>query len=324
MSIFSAVRKKWGSDLEDIIVDYPFIFGYYKKGLHRFVKISDYHKKGKYNTDNWGCVWYNSHGGYEGQVVEHPIASYDALKEYEPPDPLKYTERGKQHWRGKKIALWWLRRKNRLTAGSGERLFDRLYFLRGFNNLMVDFARDDPNLPKLIKMLEEHELKMVKKWLTYNVDIVNFHTDIGTQSRLMIRPEKFRQYIKPMFKSIFQTCRKAGSHVYLSSDGHLLEIVDDLIECGVSVHDPQARANTLEGIKKHYKGKMCVDLDLDRQLFPFASPDEIKEHIYKAVELLNSPEGGFMMKAEISDMNVPLENIRAICDAFMETCCPER
>jgi hypothetical protein len=43
-------------------------------------------------------------------------------------------------------------------------------------------------------------------------------------------------------------CRAAGAHALLSSDGYMLDIVDDLIECGVSCHDPQVSANGLEGI----------------------------------------------------------------------------
>nr|MDO8116348.1 hypothetical protein [Candidatus Sigynarchaeota archaeon] len=144
---------------------------------------------------------------------------------------------------------------------------------------------------------------------------------IGMQDRLMISPRKFKQYIKPFFMTLFQRCRKEGAHVYLSSDGNLLSIVDDLVECGVSVHDPQERAsNGIPGIKQAYKGKLCVDLDLDRQLFPFATPGQLDRQIKRAVDELNGPNGGLMLKAEISDNNVPLQNIDAICTAFEKYC----
>ena len=68
-------------------------------------------------------------------------------------------------------------------------------------------------------------------------------------------------------------------HVILSSDGRLLDIVDDLIECGVSVHDPQLRPNTVEGIARAYQGKLCASVDLDQQGFPFMTPIEIDEQI---------------------------------------------
>ena len=49
----------------------------------------------------------------------------------------------------------------------------------------------------------------------------------------------------------------------------ILEIIDDLVEYGLQVHDPQLRANGLADIQRCYKGKLCINLDLDRQSFPF-------------------------------------------------------
>ncbi len=136
----------------------------------------------------------------------------------------------------------------------------------------------------------------------------------------MISPHQFRKHIKPMFSEIFHTCRDAGVHVLLSSDGRLLDIVDDLIECGVSCHDPQFRANTLTGIKKHYKGKLCADVDLDRQMFPFCHPDDMKQQVKEVVEQIGSPEGGLMVWADVRDPNTPLKTIEAMCEAAEEFC----
>jgi hypothetical protein len=58
-----------------------------------------------------------------------------------------------------------------------------------------------------------------------------------------------------------------------------------------------------------------VDLDLDRQLFPFCTPDEIDAHVRQAIETLGSPRGGLWLKAEIG-FDVPLENVEAICTAL--------
>jgi len=315
-----AAWKMHRENLQGILVRHPMIFGSYKKGLMDFDVMPPCYRKGEYFTDNWGCVWYNIQEGLEGQVVKHPLENWRALDTYEPPDFLTETERGERNWEKNKRDVEEGRRKGLLTVGDGERLFDRLYFLRGFKNLMIDIATDDPHLPRLIHMLLDYEMRLVKKWLEIGVDMISFHTDIGTQKGLMISPAKFRKYIKPLYERIFMTCRNAGTHVYLSSDGRLLDIVDDLIQCGVSVHDPQIRANTLEGIAKAYKGKMCIDLDLDRQMFPFCKPADVKRQIREAVEKLYLPEGGLMMKAEIYGADVPLENIEAICRAMEESC----
>ena len=185
---------------------------------------------------------------------------------------------------------------------------------------MLDFATDAPELPRLIEMLQAYELKLIEQWLQIGVDAIGFHTDIGTQRGLMIHPKRFRQYIKPLFMTLFQTCRQAGVHVSLSSDGCLLEIVDDLIECGVSVHDPQLRANTLPGIARAYRGKLCAKVDLDRQSFPFLTPQQLREQIKEVVDSMALPEGGLMVLAAVYGKDVPLRNIAAICEAMEEYC----
>jgi hypothetical protein len=323
IGFFPAVWDKYREKLADIVNKHPFIFGPPRiRSYDNLIPVE--HRPNTYWRDNWGCRWYSSQGGYEGQVMEHPLADWKALASYHPPDPNRYTERGRRHWWGERNGCNWARKNGVVAGGNAERLFDRMYALRGFDQLMRDFAANDPHLPQLIQMLQTHEMRIIKRFAAFQPDIIYFHTDIGTQDRLMISPKQFRKFIKPMFMTLFQACRKAGMHVYLSSDGYLLDIVDDLIECGVSVHDPQFRANGLEGIAKQYKGKMCIDLDLDRQAFPFASPDQLRTMIKDSVEMLGSPAGGLMMKAEISDVNVPLENIEAICLAFEEFCIMKR
>jgi hypothetical protein len=84
------------------------------------------------------------------------------------------------------------------------------------------------------------------------------------------------------------------------------------------MHDPQFRANTLEGIERCYKGKMCINLDLDRQMFAFCTPQDIREQVRQSVERLNSPKGGLMLSGSVWDKNTPLENIEALIAAMEE------
>jgi hypothetical protein len=320
VSFSPATWHGYREKLEDIVLDHPRLFGRYKRGDQSFFDdMPDVYGEGYY-TDKWGCVWHNVQPGLEGQVVGHPLEDWAAFEGYEPPDPIIYTERGEWNWESVDRNLEKTRAEGLLVVGGGGRLFDRLYMLRGFRNLMVDIVKGAPQLPRLVKMLEDHSMALIKRWLEKDIDMMSFHTDIGMQTGLMISVEQFRRYVKPLYTSLFQTCRKAGVHVYLSSDGRLVDIVDDLVESGVSVHDPQYRANTLEGIERAYKGKMCVDLDLDRQMFAFCKPSDIRDQIRESVERLAMPEGGLMMKGEVSGTNVPLENIEAICEAMEEFC----
>ena len=315
-----ATWHSYRESLEELVLSHPLLFPDFEKGQVDFDSFPRGYKG--YYRDNWGCLWYTLEGeeGLEGQVIESPLADWAALDSYQPPDVNTKTERGERDWEQVKEQLKERAAKDLPLVGSGERLFDRLYFLRGFENLMTDIATDDPHLSRLIDMLLDYELTLAQKWIEIGVDAVSFHTDIGAQNALMISPQKFRKHIKPMFKEIFTACRNAGAHVILSSDGKLLEIVDDLIECGVSMHDPQLRANTLEGIKRKYKGRMCINLDLDRQMFAFCTPGDIRKQVEEVIEALGSPRGGLMISGSVSGGNVPLENIDALCSSLEELC----
>lgn len=101
------------------------------------------------------------------------------------------------------------------------------------------------------------------------------------------------------------------------------EVIAALIDVGVGVLNPQFRANGLEGLKEIAKGRVALNLDLDRQLFPFATPSQIEDHIGEALEALYMPEGGLMLFAEC-EPDVSLENIDAVRSAFERICNPPK
>ncbi|MHB9033784.1 MAG: uroporphyrinogen decarboxylase family protein [Anaerolineae bacterium] len=312
--------KLYRQDLEQLIAAHPRIFPDYKQAQRDYDWMPPAYHLGEYYRDNWGCVWHNIQEGIEGQVVGHPLADWSALDSWRPPDPHLFFERSTVDWDQMRSYMAEQLKLGKLRNGSGERLFDRLYALRGFDALMMDFATEAPELTRLIEILTEHELALIQLWLELGVDAISFHTDIGTQRGLMISPASFRKYIKPMFMTLFRSCRAAGVHVNLSSDGRLIDIIDDLLECGVSIHDPQLRANGLADIKRAYQGRLCINLDLDRQSFPFITPAEMRAQVREVVDTLALSEGGLMMLAQFYGADIPLANIAACLEAMEDYC----
>ena len=49
-------------------------------------------------------------------------------------------------------------------------------------------------------------------------------------------------------------CRDRGVPIHLHSDGHILEIIPDLIDCGVNVINPQVRANGIDELARALVG----------------------------------------------------------------------
>lgn len=320
VSLMPATWRKYREELEEIVLRHPKIFPDYKKGSIDFDSIRDPgYRLGRF-TDSWGCVWENIAEGLEGIVVKSPLEKWEALESYIPPDPITQGERGPQvNWEEVRRHFKKLEDDGDLPRGGLPHgsMYMRLYYLRGFENFMIDIATDNPILDRLINMVLDYNIRYITKWIEVGAKLIYFGDDLGTQKSLAIHPEKWRKYLKPCYKKMFSLCKDSNVYVYFHSDGHILEITDDLIECGVDIINPQIRANTLEGIEKRLKGKVCIDLDLDRQLFPLASTKEIREHIKEAVARLSSERGGLMLMAEC-EPDVPLENIEAICSTLEE------
>jgi len=319
VSIMPGTWKKYREEVEEIVLRHPKIFPGYKKGERNFDEMPTTYREGEH-TDAWGCVWKNIAEGLDGAVVRSPLENWDAMDEYSPPDPLTQGDWGKQvDWEKVKENFKRVKAEGGLARGGLTHgfMYMRLYYLRGFENFMIDVATDDPRLKRLIEMVLDYNMKIINKYLEAGAEYMSFGDDLGLQNSLPISPEKFRKYLKPCYTRMFTRCREKGVGVYFHSDGHILEIIGDLIESGVTILNPQIRANTLEGLERVAKGRVCIDLDLDRQLFPFATPDEIREHIREAVGRLSSEKGGLMLMAEC-EPDVPLENIEVICETLEE------
>lgn len=289
VSLMPATWRRYREALEDIVVRHPRIFGEYQRGSKDFDELSGLYRKGDY-TDEWGCGWRNIEPGLDSLCIHHPLADWAAFEDYTPPKPDA----------------------DGLPHGF---MYMKLYYLRGFTNFMMDLVDEPPQLQRLIDMVLDYNLAVVRKMVAKKQQIYHFGDDLGMQDRLAMGPDLWRRYMKPCFAKIYGLCRQAGAHVYMHTDGHVLPIIGDLIECGVTVLNPQIRANGLDGLERECKGKVCINLDLDRQLFPFCTPSEIRRHVHEAVARMAMPEGGLMLSAEC-EPDVPLENIEAVCQAL--------
>ena len=137
----------------------------------------------------------------------------------------------------------------------------------------------------------------------------------GSQTNLIISPDLWRSFFKPVYQEMFSKVKKKGLHVWYHSDGDILEIMPDFIELGVDVLNCQASVMDMKELGK-YKGKIAFRTDIDRQnILPYVSPAEVKEYVFKLFHQLGTPDGGIIACGEISE-DVPLENIRGDVRSF--------
>jgi hypothetical protein len=290
IGMLPALWKKYPQEIRDITARYPQFFGDISErySYDDFTPAS-YHE-GQF-ADEWGCVWSNIQEGMESIVTGHPVKTRDDIRTLKIPDD----------------------RTGRLPHGF---MYLRLLDLRGFEEAMFDFAEEAPELQILIDKVLEYNMLQLDVAIKKNSGPVQyFGDDLGMQKGLAIGREKWVKYMKPCFAALYAKVHEAGKLVYMHTDGCIWEIMQDLQETGVNMVNPQYRANGLENLVRVCKGKIPIDLDLDRQMLPFATPASIEEHIRECVEALYLPQGGLSIKLELG-LDVGLDVIEAAIAAL--------
>ena len=312
---------KYGERLNAIFVRYPQDFGPSRFEIPKPEELTPDYRKG-IHRDEWGTVWISSVDGIHGQVYDYPLKSWEDLEDYEFP-PLQRSSSSYYIQKFEDL-------KNRVSKLKSEgyfvllgfnpgNFFERMQWLRGFRNLIVDFYRKPKELYEFADRLLEYCLKSIEIVLEAKPDGVSFADDWGTQDRLMINPSLWREFFKPRYKEMFKLVHDHEAYVYFHSDGYIKDIIPDLAEIGVDILNPQFSCFKLEELAEIVHDRVCISSDIDRQyILPHGSPAEVKDYVKKVIELFSHEgRGGLICRGEIN-IDVPLRNVEAMYRAFQK------
>lgn len=304
--------------LFELMEQHPFLFPDFKRPEIFINKYRPNARKDHPYRDDFGCIWETTMDGIVGSVHRHPLETWDTYDTYQLPDPEKSNGLGPIDWKEfeKKVAEE--KRAGRMTYGELRHghTFLQLCDIRGYENLLLDMADEEPLLEDLIQKLGAFNLAQIEHFLKADVDMIKIPEDLGMQIGPMLSVDNFLDYIKPSYQRMMKPAREAGKIIHMHSDGDIRLLVDDIIDGGVDVINLQDLVNGIEWIGKKFRGKTCIDLDIDRQsVTPYGTPKEIDELIRKEVEMVGCKEGGLMMIYGLYP-GVPMENIKALMDAM--------
>ena len=296
---------RYGEALESLYREYP--EDVVKVGSATYGEFGP--EIGEPSCDPWGSQWVRHTDEHKGQVVFHPVEDWSTLDSYQPPDTATdailaaMKERIEQN-SGHKYAL-----------ADGDTLFQRMYYLHGFQATNEDLLVEPERCAQLRDMILEVILRRLRRLTEVDgLDGVHFRDDWGTQTALLIRPGLWRDFFQPAYTRMFDIVRQAGKHVWFHSDGVIDPIIPDLIDMGVDVLNPQCNCMPRERLGALVAGKVCLLGDLDRQwTLPSGTPDDVRAAVRMDVETYGRFQGGLVLRGEIAG-DVPLENVQAMLD----------
>jgi uroporphyrinogen decarboxylase len=262
--------------------------------------------------DGWGTVWRRLRGYTSGEVHRPALPDWDAWRTYEFP-PLPPDSHYEQF-----AATVQAAKAERFTYAGGGPFFQHMQHMRGNANYYADLAEDNEGVHELADRMVEYNLYSIERYVKAGVDCIMFGDDWGAQDRLLIHPDMWRRFFKPRYKRTFEVARDAGVHVWFHTDGWILEIIEDLIEIGVTLLNPQHEIMGTRRVGEIVAGRIAIRTDIDRQwVVPFGTPDDIRAAVREAMEAFGNHNGGIMLHGEVGQ-DVPFENIEALYSSFYE------
>jgi len=271
--------------------------------------------------DIWGCVWERM-AGYDtiGQVVGHPLADDRALARFEPP-PADTARR----FAGvaEKVAAQRADRPRYVLGLLGNLLWERLHFLRGMEQAMIDLYERPGLLGEVADRIVEFHRSSIAGYAAAGADAVAFAEDWGSQDRLLIPHATWRAFFKPRYAWIVEAAHARGLHVYMHSCGWIFEIIEDLIEIGVDIIElDQPELFGIERLDAAYGGRICFDCPVDIQrVLVTKDLARIRSSARRMVERLGGHGGGFIarMYPKPLHIRVTADAHAAAYEAFRET-----
>jgi uroporphyrinogen-III decarboxylase len=264
--------------------------------------------------DQWGAVWRNIGVSNMGEVKDFPLKDYRDFGRLKIPDV-----RDPARWEDLKTARH--RAGDKFLTGGGVSLYERVHFVRGLENTWADIHESPQQLGRLIDVLVEMNQVAIEKYAAAGVDALIFCDDWGLQDRLMISPDSWRRIWKDRYARVYQAAHAAGLLTFLHSCGHIVDILDDLVEIGLDVIQMDQQENMgLELLGERFGGRITFFCPVDIQATMVrGSLEDIRAYCRKMVRHLGTPEGGFIAKwysDPIGAGHRP-EAIAAMCQEFM-------
>ena len=143
---------------------------------------------------------------------------------------------------------------------------------------------------ELVKILAENDAQMVLLW-----------DDYGFKNGLFMNPSLYCAYIFPWIKKICDAAHKQDCKIILHSDGDLMEIFSDIVDCGVDAINPveSTTANKdydIFELNKKYGDRITFIGNLSPIMLAIGEIFEIEDYAKKLIREL-APSGGYIFSS---------------------------
>ncbi len=190
-------------------------------------------------------------------------------------------------------------------------------FLRGLENLMLDFAIRKDYVRYMINTLTDISVAALTRMLESHgkgIDIVYMADDYCSQDGPMFSPDDFKELIFPYLKRMVDLTHKHNKKFLLHVCGAVRPLLPMILDAGVDMLEPlQITAEGMEPavLKRDFGKHICFYGGVDlQQILCKGTTTEVSDEVKRLIDILNV-DGGYILGPGHTYIQVdtPLENI---------------
>ncbi|MDD5482165.1 MAG: uroporphyrinogen decarboxylase family protein [Kiritimatiellae bacterium] len=271
----------------------------------------------EFYTDEWGNTWHRLAGmSAGGEIFKPALEDWGRLQDWRLPDfdnPARYAA----------LRETFEKTPDKFRVGHLPGFpFSICRYLRKMEVYFQDLILEREHIDELHNRVAGLLERMISQYAAGGADGISFCEDWGTQDRLLIRPEMWREIFKPLYRRLCAAAHKNGLQVLMHSCGYNWAILDDLAEAGINAFQfDQPELYGLDRLAHKLKDiGVCLWSPVDIQkIMPTGNKDLIVKSAENMVNLFFNQNGRFIAKnyGDLKGIGVREEWEQWAYDAFV-------
>lgn len=265
-------------------------------------------------VDEWGVLYQRGPEALD-HPIQGPIATWDDLRRYNPPDPDAPHRLGAlpdlvKRYKGRRAILFHQRAAFMWSA-----------YLHGIDTLLMDLLLEPEFTCALMDMVLEANLALVRRAIRAGAEVIVLGDDYASNHGPMMSPALFEAMILPRLKKMVDTIHEEGALAVKHSDGNLYPILDAIASSGADGLNPiePIAGMDLKTTKARVGDRMALIGNIDcAHLLPFGTTEDVRQAVRQAIATA-APGGGFLVSSSNSiHSSCKPENLVAMVQAAHE------
>lgn len=166
-------------------------------------------------------------------------------------------------------------------------VFERLHFLMGFEDMLMNFLLEPDDMLELCEAIGEYRFQYMKLIVdNLEPDIMLSHDDWGSKNALFTSPEVWREFIKPQYEKTYCYMKEKGVIIMHHADSFCEPIVEDMVDLGVDIWQGTLPQNDIVKLQKQLDGRMTLMGGIDASIVDRvdSTEEEIRAEVRRALE----------------------------------------